>query len=130
MNQEAFFVCSDYITGSISIPELFLNMQKATDFMASRGIGCVHTVSVVGFIMNLDITMEKIFAKSLRNEFQLRGFPQSMDTSVATSRRYPGLEAASSVLLTVASVPTLRRSMNSTATRKGVGECFTIRMRR
>ena len=129
MNQEAFFACSDYITGSLSIPELFRNKQKATDFMASRGIGCVHTVSSVGFILNLDITMEKLFAKSLRNGFQLRVFPQSMDTSVATSRRYPGLEAASSVLLTVASVPTLRRSMNSTATRKGVGECFTIRMR-
>ena len=75
MNQEAFFACSDYITGSLSIPELFRNMQKATDFMASRGIGCVHTVSGVGFIMNLDITMEKLFAKSLRNGFQLRVFP-------------------------------------------------------
>ena len=75
MNQEAFFACSDYITGSLSIPELFRNMQKATDFMASRRIGCVHTVSGVGFIMNLDITMEKLFAKSLRNGFQLRVFP-------------------------------------------------------
>ena len=35
MNQEAFFAYSDYITGSLSIPELFRNMQKATDFMAS-----------------------------------------------------------------------------------------------
>ena len=130
MNQEAFFACSDYITGSLSIPELFRNMQKATDFMASRGIGCVHTVSSVGFILNLDITMEKLFAKSLRNGFQLRVFLQSMDTSVPPRAGFRGSEAASSAHLTVASVPTMRRSMNRTATRKGVGECFTIRMRR
>lgn len=89
MNQEAFFACSDYITGSLSIPELFHNMQKAADFMASKGIGCVHTVSGVGFIANLDITLEKIFAKSLSNGFQLRVFPQSMDIKVATRRNLP-----------------------------------------
>lgn len=89
MNQEAFFTCSDYITGSLSIPELFHNMQKAADFMASKGIGCVHTVSGVGFIGNLDITLEKIFAKSLSNGFQVRVFPQSMDIKVATSRNLP-----------------------------------------
>lgn len=89
MNQEAFFKCSDYISGSLSLPELFSNMQDAADFMAGKGIGCVHTVSGVGFIANLDITLEKLFAKSLRNGFQLRVFPQSMDISVATSRNLP-----------------------------------------
>lgn len=87
MNQEAFFACSDYITGSLSIPDLFRNMQNATDFMASKGIGSVHTVSGVGFIANLDITIEKLFAKSLRNGFQIRVFPQSLKVKVATSRK-------------------------------------------
>ena len=89
MNQEAFFACSDYITGSLSIPDLFHNMQEATDFMASKGIGCVHTVSGVGFIGNLDITIEKLFAKSLTNGFQIRVFPQSLNVNVATSRAIP-----------------------------------------
>ena len=89
MNQEAFFACSDYITGSLSIPDLFRNMQMATDFMASKGIGNIHTVSGVGFIGNLDITVEKLFAKSLTNGFQIRVFPQSLDIKVATSRRIP-----------------------------------------
>lgn len=89
MNQEAFFAVSDYITNSVSIPELFGNMQKAVDFMAGRGIGMVHTVSGVGFAGNLDITTEKIFAKGLQNGFQLRVFPQSMNTSVATRRHLP-----------------------------------------
>ena len=89
MNQEAFFRFSDEITNSLSIPELYRNMQTAVDFLASRGIGCVHTVSGVGFTGNLDITMEKIFGKSLKNGFQLRVFPQSLDIRVATSRKLP-----------------------------------------
>ena len=89
MNQEAFFEVSNYITNSLSVIELFGKMQEAADFQASRGIGEVHTVSGVGFIANLDITTEKLFAKSLTNGFQVRVFPQSMKTSVATSRRLP-----------------------------------------
>ena len=89
MNQEAFFACSDYISGSLSIPDLFRNMQNCTDYLASKGIGAIHTVSGVGFIANLDITIEKFFAKSLRNGFQIRVFPQALNTKVATSRRIP-----------------------------------------
>lgn len=89
MNQEAFFKFSDYISSSLSIPDLFANMQAAVDFMATKGIGCVHTVSGVGFVGNLDITMEKIFAKGLKNGFQLRVFPQSMSIKVAARRKLP-----------------------------------------
>ena len=89
MNQEAFFACSDYISGSLSIPDLFRNMQNCTDYLASKGIGSIHTVSGVGFIANLDITIEKLFAKSLRNGFQIRVFPQALNTKVATSRNIP-----------------------------------------
>lgn len=89
MNQEAFFKFSDYITNSISIPDLFRNMQKAVDFHAERGFGAIHTVSGVGFLFNLDITMEKAFAKSLKNGFQMRVFPQSMNVAVATKRNLP-----------------------------------------
>lgn len=89
MNQEAFFVVSNYITNSLSVVDLFSKMQQAADFEASQGIGMVHTVSGVGFIGNLDITTEKLFAKSLRNGFQVRVFPQSMKTGTATSRRLP-----------------------------------------
>lgn len=89
MNQEAFFAFSDYISSSLSIPDLFSNMQAAVDYMAGKGIGSVHTVSGVGFAGNLDITMEKIFARSLKNGFQLRVFPQSLNIKVATSRGLP-----------------------------------------
>ena len=86
MNQEAFFKFSDYISSSLSLIDLLRNMQNAVDFMAEQGIGMVHTVSGVGFIANLDISMEKLFAKSMDNGFQLRVFPQPMNIKVATSR--------------------------------------------
>ena len=89
MNQEAFFQFSDSITKSLSLTDLFRNMQAAVDFQAARGIGMIHTVSGVGFVCNLDITLEKLFAKSLRNGFQLRVFPQSFNVKTAARRKLP-----------------------------------------
>ncbi|MDO4978289.1 MAG: amidohydrolase family protein [Eubacteriales bacterium] len=89
MNQEAFFEVSNYITNSISIPKLIRNMQNAVDDMAKKGIGCLHTVSGVGFVANLDITMEQTFAKALKNGFQIRVFPQSLNIKTATRRKIP-----------------------------------------
>ncbi len=89
MNQEAFFKFSDYISSSLSLIELMKNMQNAVDFFASKGIGMIHSVSGVGFTMNLDITFEKIFARALTNGFQVRVFPQPMNIKVATSRKIP-----------------------------------------
>lgn len=86
MNQEAFFAVSDYITNSLSIPELIANMQKAIDHEAGRGIGMIHSVSGVGFALNMDISMESWFARSLQNGYQVRIFPQSMKTGVARTR--------------------------------------------
>lgn len=86
MNQEAFFVVSDYISNSISIPKLMKNMRKAIDLQASKGIGMIHTVSGVGFPLNADITMESFFSKHMSNGIQIRVFPQSMNVGVATIR--------------------------------------------
>ena len=89
MNQEAFFAFSDYISSSLSLIDLVKNMQNAVDFFASRGIGMVHTVSGVGFAMDLDITFEKLFAKGLHNGFQVRVFPQPMNVRLALKRKLP-----------------------------------------
>ena len=89
MNQEAFFAFSDYISSSLSLIDLVKNMQNAVDFFASRGIGMIHTVSGVGFAMDLDITFEKLFAKGLRNGFQVRVFPQPMKVRLALRRKLP-----------------------------------------
>ena len=42
MNQEAFFKFSDALTGSLSLIDLFRNMQDSVDFQASKGIGMVQ----------------------------------------------------------------------------------------
>lgn len=89
MNQEAFFVVSDYMSSSLSIPELIGNMQRAMDHMASRGIGLVHTVSGVGFPRDMDISLEQWVGRSAQSGFQLRVFPQSLNISAAVSRGLP-----------------------------------------
>nr|WP_317286161.1 amidohydrolase family protein [uncultured Parolsenella sp.] len=89
MNQEAFFAVSNFITDSLSIPELVKNIQHAMDYLASRGIGMVHDVSGVGFTGDLDISLEQWLAKSAQSGFQVRVFPQSLDPKVATKRHLP-----------------------------------------
>ena len=59
MNQEAFFAVSDYVTNSVSPLHLIKNMQKAADYMASVGIGMIHSVRGVGFFYDLGVDMER-----------------------------------------------------------------------
>ncbi|MCR4672584.1 MAG: amidohydrolase family protein [Lachnospiraceae bacterium] len=87
MNQEAFFKVSDYVTNSISIPKLISNMQKAADYMAGKGIGMIHSVSGVGFTGDLDVDMERFFARGLDNGMQMRVFFQTMDVNKAVRRK-------------------------------------------
>ena len=87
MNQEAFFVVSDYVTNSIPIGQLIKNMQNAIDHMASKGIGMIHSVSGVGFVADLDVDLERWFANGLDNGMQLRVFFQTMDVNKAKRRK-------------------------------------------
>lgn len=87
MNQEAFFAVSDYVTNSIPIIQLVRNMQKAVDYMASKGIAMIHTVSGVGFTMDLDVDLERWFAQGLDNGIQVRVFMQTMDVKKAKRRK-------------------------------------------
>ena len=87
MNQEAFFVVSDYVTNSIPIGQLIKNMQNAIDHMASKGIGMIHSVSGVGFVADLDVDLERWFASGLDNGMQLRVFFQTMDVNKAKRRK-------------------------------------------
>lgn len=89
MNQEAFFAVSDYITGSLSLPQLVGNIQRAMDYLATKGIGMVHTVSGVGFAGDMDISLERWVGRSAQHGFQVRVFPQSMDVNVALKRHLP-----------------------------------------
>lgn len=87
MNQEAFFAFSDYVSSSIPPVTLIRNMQKFVDYMASKGIGMIHSVSGVGYTMDLDVDMENWFAKGLSNGMQMRVFFQTMDVNKAKRRK-------------------------------------------
>lgn len=89
MNQEAFFAVSDYVTNSVSPIKLIRNMQKAADYMASKGIGMIHTVSGVGFPIDLDVDMERWVGSGMKNGMQLRVFFQTLDVDKALRRGLP-----------------------------------------
>ena len=61
-------------------------MQKAIDYMASKGIGMIHTVSGVGFVRDLDVDLERWFGRGLNNGMQLRVFFQTMDVKKVQKR--------------------------------------------
>lgn len=89
MQQEAFFYVSNYVTKSVSLVKLLANMKKALDFMASKGIGMIHTVSGVGFIKDLDVDLERWFGRGINNGMQLRVFFQTLNVDSVLKRKLP-----------------------------------------
>ena len=87
MNQEAFFKFSDYVSSSIPPLKLLRNMQLAADHLAQKGFGMIHSVSGVGYTMDLDVDMENWFAKGLGNGLQMRVYFQTMDVNKAKRRK-------------------------------------------
>jgi Predicted metal-dependent hydrolase with the TIM-barrel fold len=89
MTQEAFFRTTDFVTGTVSLPATLTGMLKTIDEMAAKGIGLVHSVCGVGFPGDMDVALETIFAKGLRNELPYRLFFQTMDERKALRRGLP-----------------------------------------
>lgn len=89
MNQEAFFAVTDFITKKVSLPRTIRNMLRAVDEMAEMGFGMMHTVSGVGFPLDLDVAMELILARGLDSGFQSRLFFQTMDLAKVRKRKLP-----------------------------------------
>ncbi len=89
MTQEAFFRITDFVTGKVSLPATLGNMLDAVDRLAGYGIGMVHSVTGVGFPADMDVSLESLFARGLRNPLQYRIFFQTMDVAKAKKRRLP-----------------------------------------
>jgi hypothetical protein len=89
MTQEAFFQVTNYVTGKVSLPATLASMLAAVDGMAARGIGLLHSVSGVGFPLDLDVTLESLFARGLVNPLQYRLFFQTMDIGKVRRRKLP-----------------------------------------
>jgi predicted amidohydrolase YtcJ len=89
MTQEAFFRVTDFVTGKVSLPATLASMLAAVDAMAAKGIGLMHSVSGVGFPGDMDVTLESLFARGLRNPFQCRLFFQTMEVGKVLKRKLP-----------------------------------------
>lgn len=89
MKQEAFFATTDYVTSTVSVGDLVKSMQKAIDYIASKGIGMIHTVSGVGFPKDLDVDLERYVGRGVGGGFQIRLFFQTMDTDKVLRRKLP-----------------------------------------
>lgn len=89
MNQETFFAIIDFATNSLSTPKLVKNLQHTIDYMTSKGIGMMHTVSGVGFPRDLDVDLERWVGRGAEGGYQTRVFFQTMDTNKVIKRKLP-----------------------------------------
>ena len=89
MTQEAFFRLTDYVTGKLSLPATLGAMLSGIDKLAGFGIGLVHSVTGIGFPADMDVTLESLFARGLRNPLAYRVFFQTMNIDKVLKRRLP-----------------------------------------
>jgi predicted amidohydrolase YtcJ len=89
MTQEAFFRVTDFVTGKVSLPDTLGRMLRTADAMAAKGIGLIHSVSGVGFPGDMDVTLESLFARGLRNELVFRIYFQTLEVEKAVRRGLP-----------------------------------------
>jgi predicted amidohydrolase YtcJ len=89
MTQEAFFGVTNFVTGKVSLPATLASMLAAVDALAAKGIGLIHSVSGVGFPLDMDVILESLFARGLANALQYRLFFQTMDVGKVRKRKLP-----------------------------------------
>ncbi|MBN1499967.1 MAG: amidohydrolase [Spirochaetes bacterium] len=89
MTQEAFYKVTDFVTATVSLPDTLKRMLRAADKMAEKGIALIHSCTGVGFPGDMDVTLESVFAKGLRNKIDYRVFFQTMDIKKIKKRSLP-----------------------------------------
>jgi len=89
MTQEAFFRLTDFVTSKLSLPSTLGAMLSGIDNLAGYGIGLVHSVTGIGFPADMDVTLESLFARGLRNPLAYRVFFQTMNIDKVLKRRLP-----------------------------------------
>ena len=82
---EAFYQAVNHISKSVSVPQLFKNLIAASDAMAKKGIGFIHTAEGVGFPLDMDVDMIRFASLGLPQEYRV--FFQTMDTRKVIKRK-------------------------------------------
>lgn len=75
--QNAYYDGVNEATAFVPIPDIVRGLGNGADYLASVGIGLVHSVEGVGFKNDIDVDMMKILAPGLPQAFRL--FFQTMD---------------------------------------------------
>lgn len=112
--QSAFYNGVNEATAYIPTMDIIRGLSGGAEYLASVGIGLVHTVEGVGFANDLDIDMIKILAPGLPQAFRI--FFQTMDLKAVKSTASSASAAASSLPSTDASAQRTRRSRSRTRT--------------
>jgi predicted amidohydrolase YtcJ len=89
LEADAFFAATDFVTGSVPLPAVLAGMLRAADAAAARGVGGLHSVSGVGFPLDLDVTVESLFGRGRRGGQQYRIYFQTWDVKKALRRGFP-----------------------------------------
>lgn len=83
--QNAFYKGVNFITGKVSPLTLLQGMHDTAEYLASKGIGYIHTVEGVGYQKDIDIDTINIIRKALPQKFTV--FFQTMDIDKVLRRK-------------------------------------------
>lgn len=87
LHQEAFYRAADWISKSISLPELAKNLMDAGNYMARTGVSMIHTAEGVGYPFDLDVDIMRAAARALPQDFRI--FFQTMNLKKVLRRKLP-----------------------------------------
>ena len=85
--QQAYYDAVNHLTRSISLYQVLKNLIGASDQLAGRGIGLIHTVEGLGFPLDADIDLMRFAAKAL--PLQYRIYFQTMNIRKVIRRNLP-----------------------------------------
>lgn len=87
MYQNAFYEAVNYMTSKVSPLKVLQSLAGASDAMAKKGIGLIHTVEGVGYKNDIDVDTMRLVSRSLPQAFRL--FFQTTEVEKVTKRGLP-----------------------------------------
>jgi hypothetical protein len=85
--QQAYYDAVNALTRSISLYKVLENMIGASEELARRGFGLIHTVEGLGFPLDADIDLMRFAARGLPQQYRI--YFQTMDVRKVMRRKLP-----------------------------------------
>ena len=85
--QQAYYDGVNHLTRSVSLYQVLKNLIGASDELARRGFGLIHTVEGLGFPLDADVDLMRFAAKAF--PLQYRIYFQTMDIRKVVRRNLP-----------------------------------------